>query len=191
MTHKNIRLAFRNILKNKGVSSINIFGLAIGMMAVLLIFQYISFEKSYDKFLNNANRLQRLVFYRYYQTGLDKSVGNNYYIGEIAYAKIPEIENFCRVKKETLFILAGEQIFKEERTLFADSSFFDMFSHRVLSGNRADFLRHPDAVIITESTARKYFGSENPVGKIIYAVDPGKKPLTVQGVIEDAPVNRI
>ncbi len=143
MIQKNIRLAFRNILKNKGVSSINILGLAIGMMAVLLIFQYISFEKSYDKFFDNADRLQRLVFYRYYQTGLDKSVGNNYYIGQIAAAKIPEIENFCRVKKETSFVQAGEQIFKEERTLFADSSFFDMFSHKILSGNKTDFLRQP------------------------------------------------
>ena len=70
MIKKNILLAFRNILKNKGVSSINILGLGIGMMAVLLIFQYISFEKSYDKFFNSADRIQRLVFYRYYQTGL-------------------------------------------------------------------------------------------------------------------------
>jgi putative ABC transport system permease protein len=189
MIHKYIRLSFRNILKNKGVSSINILGLAIGMMAVLLIFQYISFEKSYDKFFNCADRIQRLVFYRYYQTGLDKSVGNNYYIGQIAAAKIPEIENFCRVKKDASFILAGEQIFKEERTLFADSSFFDVFSHKVLSGNKAGFLRHPDDVIITESTAKKYFGNENAVGKIIFAVNPGKKPLTVQGVIEDVPQN--
>jgi putative ABC transport system permease protein len=189
MIHKNIRLAFRNIFKNKGASSINILGLAIGMMAVLLIFQYISFEKSYDKYFDNADRLQRLVFYRYYQTGLDKSVGNNYYIGEIAASKIPGIVNFCRVKKETLFIKTGEQIFKEERILFSDSSFFDMFSHRVISGNKLSFLRQPDAVIITESTSRKYFGNENPLGKIIYAVNPGKKPLTIQGVIEDVPGN--
>src|SRR5665647_1694212 len=108
MIHKNIRLSYRNILKNKGVSSINILGLAIGMMAVLLIFQYISFEKSYDKFFNSADRIQRLVFYRYYQTGLDKSVGNNWYIGQIASAKIPEIEKFCRCKRETQFIQVGE-----------------------------------------------------------------------------------
>jgi putative ABC transport system permease protein len=186
---KNIWLAFRNILKNKGVSSLNIVGLAIGMMAVLLIFQYISFEKSYDKFFVNSDRLQRLVFYRYYQTGLDKSVGNNYYIGQIAAAKIPEIENFCRVKRDASFIQAGEQIFKEERTLYADSSFFDMFSHKVLSGNKKDFMRHPNTVIITETTAKKYFGNNNPVGEIIYAVDLGKRPLTILGVIEDVPIN--
>lgn len=189
MIHKNIHLAFRNILNNKGVSSINILGLAIGMMAVLLIFQYISFEKSYDKFFDNANRLKRLVFYRYYQTGLDKSVGNNYFIGQIAAEKIPEIENMCRCKRETQFIQAGEQIFKEERTLWADSSYFDMFSHEILAGDKTRFLRSPDVAVITESTARKYFGNDNPVGKIIYTVNPGKNPVTIQGVIRDVPGN--
>jgi len=189
MIQKNIRLAIRNILKNKGVSSINILGLAIGMMAVLLIFQYIGFEKSYDKFFDNSDRLQRLVFYRYYKTGLDKSVGNNYFIGQIALEKIPEIEKMCRCKREAQFIQAGEQIFKEERTLWADSSYFDMFSHQIIAGDKTGFLRSPDVAVITESTARKYFGTENPVGKIIYTVNPGKKPVTIQGVIRDVPEN--
>jgi len=189
MIHKNIRLAIRNILKNKGVSSINILGLAIGMMAVLLIFQYLSFEKSYDKFFDNSDRLKRLVFYRYYQTGLDKSVGNNYFIGQIAMEKIPEIEKICRCKRETQFIQAGEQIFKEERTLWTDSSYFDMFSHQIIAGDKTGFLRSPDVAVITESTARKYFGTENPVGKIIYTVNPGKNPVTIQGVIRDVPEN--
>lgn len=187
--YRNIRLAFRNILHNKGLNSINIVGLAIGMIAVLLIFQYIRYEKSYDRFFENNQRLQRLVFYRYYQTGLDKSVGNNYYIGQIAAEKIPEIEKFCRCKRETQFIQAGEKIFKEERTLWADSSYFDMFSHQIIAGDKTGFLRSPDVAVITESTARKYFGNENPVGKIIYTVNPGKRPVMVQGVIKDVPGN--
>jgi putative ABC transport system permease protein len=189
MILQNTRLAFRNILKNKGVSIINIFGLAIGMMAVLLIFQYIRFEKSYDKFFENSDRLHRLVFYRYYQTGLDKSVGNNYYVGQIAHEKIPGIENFCRCKKETQYVQAGEQIYKEERTLFADSSFFDIFSHTVISGNKSEFLRSPGVAVLTESVARKYFGNDNPIGKTIFGVNPGKKPVVVQGVIKDVPTN--
>ena len=186
---KNIKLTLRNILHNKGLNGINITGLAIGMMAVLLIFQYILFEKSYDRYLDNEDRLHRLVFYRYYQTGLDKSVGNNYFVGQIAHEKIPEIENFCRVKKETQFIQAGEQIYKEDGTLFADSSFFDLFSHSVVSGDKYSFLRGPDVAVITESAALKYFGNKNPVGQTIFGVNPGKKPLTVQGVIKDVPKN--
>jgi len=185
MIYKNIRLAFRNILKNKGISFINILGLAIGMMAVLLIWQYISFEKGYDKYFNNANRIQRLVFYRYYNTGLDKSVGNNYFVGQIASEKIPEIENFCRCKRVTQYVQAGEQIFKEDRTLFADSSFFDIFSYTVVSGDKSEFLRRPNVAVITESLAKKYFGNEDPVGKIIYGVNPGKNPVEIQGVVKD------
>jgi ABC-type antimicrobial peptide transport system, permease component len=189
MMLKNIRLALRSILKNKGVSSINILGLALGMMAVLLIFQYTGFEKSYDRFFGNHDRIYRLVFYRFYQTGLDKSVGNNYFVGQIASEKIPEIENFCRCKKLTQFIQAGNEIYKEERTLFADSSFFSIFSHSVISGDKSEFLRSPDVAVITESTAHKYFGNDNPVGKTIYGVNPGKKPVVVQGVIKDVPKN--
>ncbi len=189
MILNSVRLAFRNILHDKGLNSINIAGLAIGMMAVLLIFQYIGFEKSYDRHFKDADRIQRLVFYRYYQTGLDKSVGNNYFIGQIALEKIPEIENFCRCKRETQFIQVDNQIYKEEHTLFADSSYFDIFSHPVLSGDKTSFLRSPDVVVITESTAKKYFGNENPIGKTIYGINPGKKPLTIQGVIRDVPKN--
>jgi putative ABC transport system permease protein len=185
MIFRNIKLAFRNILKNKTISFINIFGLAIGMMAVLLIWQYISFERSYDRYFDNATQIQRLVFYRYYQTGLDKSVGNNFMVGQIASEKIPAIKNFCRCKLLTQFIEAGDQIFKEDRTLFADSTFFDIFSYPVLSGNRDEFLRSPNMALITESTAKKYFGNENPVGKTIYGVNPGRKAVTVQGVVKD------
>lgn len=185
----NLKLAYRGIAKNKLISAINILGLAFGLMSVIFIYQYIWFEKSYDKFFDNSDRIQRLVFYRYYQTGLDKSVGNNYYVGEIAASKIPEIENFCRVKKETLFFQLGDELIKEERSLYADSSFFDMFSHEVLLGNKTEFLRQPDVVIISESTARKYFGDENPIGRIIILADPSKKVLTVQGVIKDVPAN--
>lgn len=189
MILNSVRLAFRNILHDKGLNSINIIGLAIGMMAVLLIFQYIGFEKSYDRHFRDPERIQRLVFYRFYQTGLDKSVGNNYFIGQIAHEKIPEIENFCRCKRETQFIQVDNQIYKEEKTLFADSSYFDIFSHNVISGDKVGFLRSPDVAVITESTARKYFGNENPIGKTIYAVNPGKKPLTIQGIIRDVPKN--
>jgi len=189
MIRKNFRIAFRNIFRYAGLNAINITGLATGMIAVLLIFQYITFEKSYDNYFKNADRIQRLVFCRFYQTGLDKSVGNNYFIGQIAHDKLPDIENFCRCKREPQFIQTGDRIYKEERTLFADSTYFDMFSHTIISGDKTRFLRSPDAVVLTESVARKYFGNEDPIGKTIYGVNPGKKALTVQGVIKDVPRN--
>lgn len=185
----NLRLVFRNLLKNKILNGINILGLSIGIMAVLLIFQHIRFENSYDSYHEKADQIHRLVFYRYYTTGLDQSVGNNYFIGQIAYENIPEIENFFRCKKVPLFIRAGEKIFKEERSFFADSSFFDMLSHTLISGTRHNLLREPNVVVLTQSTARKYFGEEDPIGKTIYRVNPGKAPLVVQGVVKDVPLN--
>jgi putative ABC transport system permease protein len=189
MIKTSLRIAFRNILKNKWLNGINIIGLSIGMMAVLLIYQYIRFENSYDKHLDNADRLHRLVFYRYYQTGLDKSVGNNYYVGQLAFEKIPFIENFCRCRKETGFFQVGEKIFKEEKTFFADSSFFDLFSYNVKAGLKSEFLRGPNVAIITESLAKKYFGNDNPVGKTIYTINPGQRAITIQGVVKDMPEN--
>ncbi len=189
MILKSIRISVRNLLKNRAINGINIIGLAIGIAAILLISQYIRFENSYDSFLNNNDRIHRLVFYRHYTTGLDKSVGNNYIVGQTASENIPEIENFLRCKKSTEFLQVGDEIFKEEKVFFADSSFFDLFSYPVISGSKPDFLRAPNMAVITESTARKYFGEDNPIGKTIYRVNPGKTPMVVQGVVKDVPPN--
>ncbi len=184
-----LKLTIRKLLKNKSLNGINIFGLTIGIMAALLIAQYIKFENSYDKFYENADQIHRLVFYRYYSTGLDKSVGNNYVVGQLAKDNIPEIENFFRCKKSTEFIEVGDEIFKEERAFYADSSFFDILSNSFVSGNTKHLLNQPNVVVITESTAHKYFGNENPVGKTIFRINPGKTPLTVQAVVKDVPEN--
>lgn len=182
----NLRLTFRTIAGNRGISLINITGLALGLMAVILIFQYINFERSYDSFFQDNDRIYRLVFYRHYKTGLDKSVGNNYYVGQLAAQKVPGIKNFCRCKMEPVFIKAGDQIFREERTLFADSSFFDIFSHQVLSGVKRDFMRSPGEAVITKSLALKYFGTIDVAGKSVLA---GNKTLKISGVIQDLPRN--
>ena len=118
------------------------------------------------------------------QTGIDKSVGNSYMLERLHIREFRQLKISAVAEKETVFIQAGEQIFKEERTLFADSSFFDIFSFPVVSGNRSEFLRSPDVAIITESLSKKYFGNEDPIGKTIYGVNPGKKPVTVQGVVK-------
>jgi putative ABC transport system permease protein len=184
-----LKSSYRSLLKNKAINSINIIGLAIGIAAILIISQYIKFEGSFDSYLNNNDRIYRLVLSRHYSTGLDQSVGNNYVVGQIASDNIPEIESFLRCKKSTQFIKVGEEIFKEENVFFADSSFFDLLSYPIISGKKTNLLRAPNLAVITESTARKYFGNENPVGKTIYRVNPGKVPVLVQGVVKDVPPN--
>ena len=189
MILKNFIHSIRNLLNNKGLSLVNLFGLSLGIMAFLIIYHYIRFEKSYDKHLVNNDRLYRTVFYRHYQTGLDKSVGVNYLVGQGSAEKIPEVEKFCRCRKETVFIEAGDEIYKEERVFFADTSFFDIFSYPVISGSRETFMREPNSVIVTESVARKYFGDINVIGKTIYNVNPGSKPFIIRGVVNDVPPN--
>ncbi len=189
MILKNIRIIFRELFKNKVINGINIFGLAIGIAAILFISQYIWFENSFDSFIHNKERIYRLVFNRYYTTGLDQSVGNNYMAGQIASENIPEVENFVRCKKSTQFLQVDDEIFKEERAFFADSSFFDLFSYPVISGAKSHFLREPNVAVITESLAHKYFGDEDPIGKTIYRVNPGKTPLLIQGVVKEVPEN--
>jgi putative ABC transport system permease protein len=184
-----IKRYFRTFRKNSGqsgISFINVVGLSLGLMSVLLIFLYINYEKSFDRFFQDNERIYRLVFYRHYKTGLDVSIGNNYYIGQLASEKIPGIDKFCRVKKEAVFINRGEQLFKEENTLFADSTFFDIFSHQVISGDKKTFLRMPDEAVITESLSKRYFGGTNPIGEILQV---GKKSLIVRGVVKDVPRN--
>ncbi len=189
MILKSIKVIFRELFKNKVINTINIFGLAIGIAAILFISQYIRFENSYDSFLKNKERIYRLVLNRHYTTGLDQSVGNSYMAGQLASENIPEIENFLRCKKSTQFIKVEDEIFKEERVFYADSSFFDLFSYPVVSGFKPGFLRIPNVTVITESLARKYFGNENPVGKTIHRVNPGNTPIYVQGVVKDVPEN--
>src|SRR3972149_9841897 len=99
-----ITAAWRNLLKNKIFSLINISGLAIGMAAFILIAKYIQFELSYDKFHKNADNLYRVVFYRHYSTGLDKSLGNRAIVGQFAKENIPEVVDFSRCQKRDWYI---------------------------------------------------------------------------------------
>ncbi len=186
---KYLKRTYRNLIKNKVVNGINILGLSLGFAAILLIGQHIRFEKSYDDFLDNYENLYRLVFYRHYSTGLDESVGNNYMAGQIAYENIPEIEDFMRCKKSTELIEVSNKTYKEERVFFADSSFFKMLSYPILDGNKCSFLKAPNTVIISQSLALKYFGDSNPIGQTIKLVGYGYKPLVVQGVAKDVPIN--
>ncbi|MCG6189804.1 ABC transporter permease [Maribellus maritimus] len=186
---KHLKRFYRNLAKNRVVNGINILGLSVGIAAILLIWQHIQFEKSYDNFLDNKENLYRLVFYRHYSTGLDKSVGNSYVAGQMAYDNIPEIEDFMRCKKSTELIKANNEIYKEERTFFADSSFFSLFSYPILEGDPSSLLNAPNTAVISESLAIKYFGKSSPIGKTITLVNYGDKPLTVKGVAKDTPDN--
>lgn len=182
-----IIIAWRNLLHNKIISFINIIGLAIGLLASLLIFIYVSYEKSFDKCYPDADRIYRLINIRNYSSHSDESVGCVVQLGPTLKETFPEVEQYARC-----FITSGifsyeQKLFKEEHVLFADSTFFDIFKLSFVSRISRLPLSRNNTAVISEETARKYFGAENPLGKT-FLLD-GRTPYVVEGVIENVPAN--
>lgn len=192
-------LALRNLLKRKMYSFINIFGLAIGVAACLVILQYVDFELSYDSFNTNADRIHR-VTNTYYQNGtLDgSSVISSYALGPSLLADIPEVKTYIRThpmyggcvvsyKKES----GDATTFYEENMQMADSVFFDVFTYSSVHGDLNTALDNPNSVVITKKVAEKYFGKEaDPVGKMFhFSGGWSDGDYEVTAVIEKVPQN--
>jgi len=164
-----LRIAIRNIWKNKAVSGVKIGGLAIGLSAVLLIFHYVSFQYSYDNYHKNGDRIYR-VAYHLTQAGLGRYdiAKTGLPLASLLQDNFPEIEATTRV---TYFgeinIVHQNRSYKEPRFLFADPSILTMFSFPMKHGNPITALDQPNALIISSKIAEKYFGEENPVGKYL------------------------
>ncbi len=189
MVKNYLKVAIRNILKNKVHSFINIFGLAVGLAACLLIYLYVRNDLSFDKFNKNYNRIIRVVD-EFKQNG--KMV--TWAPTPSGYANTFQ-ENFPGVKSVRLSIPQmgdavvkyGEKLFSVKDFTFADSSFFDVFSFPLIIGNSKNALSAPFSVVLTQSESKKIFGSENPVGKTIRVNN--RFDYTITGVVKDPPAN--
>lgn len=190
-----LAIAYRNVLKNKGFSAINIFGLSIGLAACLLIVQFVSFELSYDKFHDKFDRIYRVTNDRF-QNGALNQHGTITYptIGPTMAKDYPEIEAYTRMMPGgTLNVRVGDKNFRDEESLFADHHFFSVFSFRLLAGERSTALSERYNAVITAQTAKRYFGVtdgnySNVIGKVFYeGRDP--QPMVVKAVCEDFPAN--
>jgi putative ABC transport system permease protein len=181
-------VALRNIIRNKLYSVVNIFGLAIGLACCFMILLHIKDEFSYDKFNNKADQIYRMALHRYYpDTQVDYAL-SPHSIGPIMVQEMPEIKGMVRLfqgQGETA-ITFGDKTFNESRFMLADSNFFDFFSIRLLKGNPEEILRNPQELVLTETTANKYFGDDDPIGKTLTATFG---ELQVVGVCEDVPEN--
>ncbi|MFC2133183.1 ABC transporter permease [Bacteroidota bacterium] len=187
--------AIRNIKKNKGYSFINISGLAIGIACCLLITMFIQDELSYDTFHKNADHVFRAVTSAppgELPTNANGTLG----IGPGFTNEFSEITDFVRLRKmgngAKRYVGYGDKKFYEEWFFFADSSFFKIFTFPLLKGDPATALKHPNSIVITEEMAKKYFGSEDPMGKIM-ETDPynsGEMMLfTVTAIAKNVPPN--
>ena len=186
-----IKVSIRNLLAQKGYLFINITGLAIGIASALLIILYVVDEFSYDKFHKNSKNTYRVY--------LNAKIQGQELIGAVTCSPVsptmvtsyPDVTNFCRV-----FTFAGEPIiryenksFVEKRVFFVDSTFFSVFDgFKLIRGDNTKILNSKNQMVITESTAKRYFGNDDPIGKVVQ-FGQQKQNWVVTGVMQNPPKN--
>ena len=183
----------RSALKNKAYMSLNLLGLALGMAACLLILQYIDFEHSYNEFHEKGDEIYR-ISYSKENNGVESfhTVLTYAGVGKLMQEQFPEVINFTRLRPAGLInsrtlIKYGDRSFEESDIYYADASFFDLFSFKLIKGNPTQVLKEQFSVVITESMAQKYFGNENPIGKNLRK--GSNEDFVVTGIMEDTPPN--
>ncbi len=194
MLKNHLKIAFRNIQKQKFYASINILGLSIGIAASLLIIVYILDEFSYDQFHTKADNIYRVTL-KAKLSGQDiEGATSCAPLAATAVDEFPEITEASRLKIWTNVIVTHkEKTFTEKSFLLADSSFFSVFSFDLLQGNKATVLQGPDKIVLTASAAKKYFGyegpgDESPIGKLMQ-IGNETHTCEVSGIVSDPPSN--
>ena len=192
MFANNLKIAWRNLSRNRTTSIINIAGLATGMACVLLILFYVRDETGYDKNFPHADRIYQVNLYGNLD-GTDFQTGNTPpTVGPALKNSFPEIESFVRIHKpgelviRTVDDIHTTKFFSEKNILGVDSNFLDVFRYEMIDGNPSTCLNNPNTVVITEKTAKKYFGSNDPLGKVLL-FDNDRRPFTVTGIVENPP----
>jgi len=191
MLSKNLKTAFRFLLKDKFYSLINIVGLSSGIAIAILILMFINDEFSYDKHYTKFDRIHRI------ESNFKPNTGNEQLfamaplpLGPTMMDEFPEIENcvrFVGIQVEDILFKYGENEFYEDSMYFVDSTVFDLFDHKFVFGNPENSLSKPRTMVISYSMAKRYFKDEDPIGKVIQTSNFGDYEVTA--VIEDVPGN--
>ena len=181
-------IACRNLLKNRSFALINIFGLAIGLAASLLILLWVQDEFSFDRFNTNFENIYRVEEDQFYSGARYHVTVTPHPSGPVWKEKIPEIRYQTRINRmPRLLFRQEEKVFFESSIIAADSGIFKIFTLPFISGDPENALRNPQSMVLTEKLARKYFGNKNPMGKTLTIEN--KLQFTVTGVIRDLPRN--
>jgi putative ABC transport system permease protein len=196
MTGHYLNTFLRNFARNKAYSFMNIVSLVVGMGVCLAICQYIYFELSYDRFHNNYENTYRTIIEEVNTDLKETSPSIGYSFGMSAKEEIPEIKQFMRMQRFNRGAIVtnpiNQLVFHEEVNdlLFVDHSFFKMLNYPLKKGNQKSLFNDKYNVVITEQTARKYFGADDPIGKTLKINGPPSPgDYTVTGVLEDLPLN--
>ena len=188
-----LKIAFRNILKSRIHAAINISGLAIGLASVLLISLYITDELSYDQFHEDADDIYRIAWW-----SSDPQTRTPHPMAQALVDAFPQVESAVSItplwgpgltkQRFSIRNLEKDITYDETELLSVDSTFFDVFSFKLIKGNKNKVLRSVQSIVISESTAKKYFGDDDPIGKDL-SINFDALKVTVEGVVEDVPEN--
>ena len=179
---------YRNIVRNKFYSVLNILGLSTGLAAAIFILLYVQDELSYDKYNEKHDRIYRI------ESDFTISGKHDHFaivpvpMGPALKTEYPEVEQFCRMIEagNTLF-RANDKEYYEDYFYFSDSTVFDIFTYELLQGDPKTCLTEPKTIVLTEKIARKYFGDENPMGR--FMTSGGDRTYQVTGVMKNQPSN--
>ena len=197
MLHNYLKIAWRNLLRNKTFTAINVLGLAMGLATCLLITLFVQHELSYDRYHSNANRLFRLTFHGQLSGQQLDNAFSSVPAARVLAQEYAGVEATTRLSYQGTFIVKrGREHYKEEQVVFADSNFFQVFSIPMLKSQRvgnttagppSTALLEPNTVVLTERIARKYFGDKDPIGQTLTLGTAGL--FRVTGVCADVPSN--
>ncbi|MBN2602431.1 MAG: ABC transporter permease, partial [Candidatus Marinimicrobia bacterium] len=158
--------ALRNLKKTFAFSLINVLGLALGVTACLLILHYVRFEKSFDRYHPNNERIYRVRYERHSNNGTSVRFAScSPPAANLLKERLPEIEKIARIVRYKATVLSGAIKFPEERMYFAENDFLKIYAVNMIEGNPETVISNANTAIISQSTANKYFPGENPIGK--------------------------
>ncbi len=183
------KIAIRNLWRNKVFSAINIFGLTLGIATCLLIMLYVQHELSFDRYNEKADRMVRVTVRGNMQGGELKEAVSMSPIAQTFKKDFPEVLEATRIRMYGRpSVIYNNKTYRGDAVAFVDSNFFQVFTIPLLMGDAKQVLQKPNTVVISRAVAQKYFGNENPLGKVLIFKD-NNTPLTVTGMINEVPAN--
>ena len=181
-------IALRNLAKHKGFSFINITGLAVGISVCMLILLYVNDELSYDRFNEKYDRIGRIALEGFFGNSEISVAQSCAPLAETIVNDFPEVETAARVRNFGYPVIRyNDKVFSEEKFFSADSTFFDVFTVEFIAGDESTALTQPNTLVITDKTAKRYFGDENPIGKTVSS--DNRRNYEIVGVVKEFPEN--
>ena len=186
-----ILVALRNLWRHRGYTLINIFGLTIGLASTIFILLYVINEMTYDRFHEKSDQIYRVWISGSMPATEMRHAVSSAPMAEALLNDYPEVEQSVRIRQAGGWIVKqGDRVFNEssDEFLFADSTFFDVFSFKLLRGDPKTCLSEPSSIVLTEEYAKKYFGNEDPIGQYL-KIEQDTNLSVITGVMEDFPQN--